>query len=38
MPNSRAQVVIEEKVLDEVKRTLSELLAAYPLYPELLID
>ena len=35
---SRAQVVIDENVLSQVRRSLSELLAEFPLYPELLID
>jgi glycine hydroxymethyltransferase len=35
---SKAQVIINEQVLAEVKKALLELLNKYPLYPELMID
>lgn len=35
---SKAQVVINEQVLNEVQKALLELLNKYPLYPELIID
>lgn len=35
---SKAQVVIDQQVLSEVKKGLLELLNKYPLYPELMID
>ena len=37
-PASRAQVRLDEQVLDEVKQGLAKLLKPYPLYPELMID
>jgi glycine hydroxymethyltransferase len=37
-PSSKAQVIIDDKILDEVKKELLELLNQYPLYPELMID
>jgi glycine hydroxymethyltransferase len=35
---SRAKVNIDHSVLDHVKKGIAELLAAFPLYPELIID
>jgi glycine hydroxymethyltransferase len=36
--SSKAQVIVDEKVLDDVKKTLSQILERYPLYPDLMID